>query len=151
MSMTQPASDLPVPPPIAPERTLKPAQWGMASFLLSEVAFFCTLIATYVAFMGKDTVGPTPAQALSLPLVIVTTICLLSSSVVIHFAERSLKRGQQRRFALLLAGTVVARDRVSTGHGRRVAQSDYRSPSHDRPQSVWVRPITRSSASTACM
>ncbi len=105
--MTQPASDLPVPPPIAPERMLKPAQWGMASFLLSEVAFFCTLIATYVAFMGKDTVGPTPAQALSLPLVIATTICLLSSSVVIHFAERSLHRGEQKRFLFLLAGTAA--------------------------------------------
>src|SRR5258708_23873693 len=105
MSVIQPASDLPIPPPIVPERMLNSAQWGMASFLLSEVAFFCTLIATYVAFMGKDTVGPTPAQALSLPLVIVTTICLLSSSVVIHFAERSLKRGQRRLFALLLAGS----------------------------------------------
>jgi cytochrome c oxidase subunit III len=107
MSDVQPASDLPIPPPIVPERTLNSAQWGMASFLLSEVAFFCTLIATYVAFVGKDTVGPTPAQALSLPLVILTTICLLSSSVVIHFAERSLKRGQQRTFSLLLAGTAL--------------------------------------------
>jgi cytochrome c oxidase subunit 3/cytochrome o ubiquinol oxidase subunit 3 len=86
---------------------LKPAQWGMASFLLSEVAFFCTLIATYVAFMGKDTVGPTPAQALSLPLVIVTTICLLSSSVVIHLAEKSLKQGRHRAFSSLLGGTIV--------------------------------------------
>ncbi len=60
----------------------------MASFLLSEVAFFGTLIVTYVAFMGKDVVGPTPAEALSLPLVILSTICLLSSSVVIHLAER---------------------------------------------------------------
>jgi cytochrome c oxidase subunit III len=107
MTMTQPAIELPVPPPILPERMLKPAQWGMASFLFSEVAFFSTLIATYVAFMGKDTVGPTPAQALSLPMVIVTTICLLSSSIVIHLAERSLKRGQQRAFFLLLAGTIV--------------------------------------------
>src|SRR3954468_18090358 len=107
MSVIRPASDLPLPPPIVPERMLNSAQWGMASFLLSEVAFFCTLIATYVAFMGKDTVGPTPAQSLSLPLVIVTTICLLSSSVVIHFAERSLKRGQQRAFLLLLAGTAM--------------------------------------------
>src|SRR4029078_8064082 len=106
MSNIQRASEVPVPPPIAPERMLNSAQWGMASFLLSEVAFFCTLIATYVAFMGKDTVGPTPTQALSLPLVIVTTICLLSSSVTIHFAERSLKRGQQRAFLLLLEGKV---------------------------------------------
>jgi cytochrome c oxidase subunit 3 len=105
--MTQPASDLPVPPPISPERILSPAKWGMASFLFSETAFFGTLIATYVAFIGKDIVGPTPAQALSLPLVIVSTICLLSSSLVIHLAERSLERGQQGAFCMLLAGTIV--------------------------------------------
>jgi cytochrome c oxidase subunit III len=107
MTITQPASDLPVPPPISPERMLNSAQWGMASFLLSEVAFFATLIAAYVAFMGKDIVGPTPSQALSLPLVIVSTICLLSSSVVIHLAERSLDRGQQRTFCMMLAATIA--------------------------------------------
>ena len=80
---TSPAT-CPCRPPIAPERTLSAAQWGMASFLLSEVAFFSTLIVTYVAFLGRDIVGPTPAEALSLPLVIVTTLCLLSSSVTIH-------------------------------------------------------------------
>lgn len=105
--MSQPATDLPVPPPISPERTLAPAQWGMASFLLSEVAFFGTLIVTYVAFMGKDVVGPTPAEALSMPLVLVSTICLLASSVVIHFAERSLQHGRQRTYCILLAGTIV--------------------------------------------
>jgi cytochrome c oxidase subunit 3 len=104
--MSQPASNLPVPPAISPERTLSAAQWGMASFLVSEVAFFGTLIVTYMAFMGKDVVGPTPAEALSLPLVIVSTICLLASSVVIHFAERSLERGQQWAFCILLAGTI---------------------------------------------
>src|SRR6478752_7935229 len=103
MSVIQPASDLPIPPPIVPERMLNSAQWGMASFLLSEVASFCTLIATYVAFMGKDTVGPTPAEALSLPLVILTTICLLSSSVTIHFAEQALHRGRQSTFCMLWA------------------------------------------------
>lgn len=105
--MNPSTSNLPVPPPISPERTLTPAQWGMASFLFSEVAFFGTLIAAYVAFMGADTVGPTPAQALSLPLVILSSICLLSSSVVIHFAERSLERGQQKHFCILWAGTIA--------------------------------------------
>jgi cytochrome c oxidase subunit 3/cytochrome o ubiquinol oxidase subunit 3 len=106
-TMPQPSSALPVPPDISPERTLNATQWGMASFLLSEVAFFGTLVATYVAFMGKDIVGPTPAQALSMPLVIVATICLLSSSIVIHMAERSLEHGQQRKFCFLLTGTIV--------------------------------------------
>jgi cytochrome c oxidase subunit 3 len=105
--MSEPASEFPIPPPISPERTLTAPQWGMASFLLSEVAFFSTLIVTYVAFMGKDIVGPTPAEALSMPLVIVATICLLSSSAVIHLALRSLEQGNQLRFCLLLAGTIA--------------------------------------------
>ena len=69
---------------------LTAAQWGMLAFLLSEVAFFSTLIVTYLSFMGEDRVGPTPREALSLPLVIATTICLLSSSVTIHFAGRKV-------------------------------------------------------------
>src|SRR5205807_821749 len=73
------SADFPVPPPIAPEHVLNATQWGMISFLVSEVAFFSTLIVAYVTFMGKDVTPPTPA-VLSLPLAIVTTICLLSSS-----------------------------------------------------------------------
>ncbi len=101
------ASELPVPPDIVPERTLSAPEWGMASFLVSEVAFFGTLIVTYVAFMGRDTIGPTPAEALSLPLVIVSTLCLLSSSAVIHSAERALERNEQRAFCFLLATTIA--------------------------------------------
>lgn len=115
--MNQAASNLPLPPDIVSERTLSAHQWGMASFLLSEVAFFGTLIVTYVAFMGKDRVGPTPAEALSMPLVIVSTICLLSSSGVIHAALRSLQRGNQQRFRLLLAGTIALGIAFLTGTG----------------------------------
>jgi cytochrome c oxidase subunit 3 len=105
--MTRAATTFPVPPAIAPEQTLSAPQWGMVAFLVSEVAFFSTLIVTYVTFMGKDVVGPTPAEALSLPLVIGTTISLLSSSVVIHLAEQALHRGQQRTFCLLWAATIA--------------------------------------------
>lgn len=101
------AAQLPVPPEIVPEHTLSAPEWGMASFLLSEVAFFGTLIAVYVAFMGQDVVGPTPAEALALPVVIISTLCLLSSSVVIHAAERALEREEPRMFALFLGGTIL--------------------------------------------
>src|SRR5882724_2854136 len=66
----------PHPPPLAPR------QVGMLTFLVSEAAFFCTLIVVYIACLGGDQSGPTPA-VLSLPLVIGTTICLLSSSVTV--------------------------------------------------------------------
>jgi cytochrome c oxidase subunit III len=96
-----------VPPPIEVETNLGPTRWGMISFLASEVAFFATLIMTYLIFLGKDTVGPTPSKALSLPLVLFTTFLLLSSSATIHFAEKKLRAGDQAGFRLLWTATIV--------------------------------------------
>jgi cytochrome c oxidase subunit 3/cytochrome o ubiquinol oxidase subunit 3 len=98
---------LPVPPAIAPERTLSPGQWGVVSFLASEVALFGTLIVTYIFYLGKDVVGPTPAEALSLSLVRWTTALLLASSGTIYIAERALHRGHQVAFALWWLLTIV--------------------------------------------
>ncbi len=105
--MTAAATDLPIPPDVVPERTLSAAQWGMASFLLSEVAFFCTLIVAYVSFLGADVVGPTPAEALSLKLALGTTLCLVASSFAIHLAEGALRRGNQATFRLLWGVTIA--------------------------------------------
>lgn len=83
---------------------LSPAQWGMIVFLGSEASFFSTLIVAYLTFMGKDSVGPTPREALSLPLVIGTTICLLASSATIHVAgKRFGAPGFARWWALTIA------------------------------------------------
>jgi cytochrome c oxidase subunit 3/cytochrome o ubiquinol oxidase subunit 3 len=79
----------------------------MLSFLVSEVALFGTLIVTYVFYLGKDVVGPTPAEALRLPLVLFTTACLLASSGTVHVAERALGRGDQRGFVLWWLATIV--------------------------------------------
>ena len=97
----------PIPPAIRPERTLSPGQWGMISFLVSEVALFGTLIVTYVFYLGKDVVGPTPAEALSLSLVVCTTACLLASSATVHVAERTLGRGNQVGFIRWWLATIV--------------------------------------------
>jgi cytochrome c oxidase subunit 3 len=94
-------------PPIEAETNLGPTRWGMISFLASEVSFFATLIVAYLIFLGKDKVGPTPAEALSLPLVLFTTFLLVSSSVTIHFAEKRLRAGDQAGFRLLWTATIV--------------------------------------------
>jgi cytochrome c oxidase subunit 3 len=91
----------------ATEPYLNAPQWGMISFLVSEVSLFSTLIVVYLSFLGRDTVGPTPAEALSLPLVICTTLCLLSSSVTIHLAERASRQGSHPRFLQLWAATIA--------------------------------------------
>jgi cytochrome c oxidase subunit 3 len=97
----------PIPPAIRPERTLSPGQWGMISFLVSEVALFGTLIVTYIFYLGRDVVGPTPAEALSLSLVVCTTVCLLASSGTVHVAERTLGRGNHGGFIRWWLATIV--------------------------------------------
>jgi cytochrome c oxidase subunit 3/cytochrome o ubiquinol oxidase subunit 3 len=98
---------LPNPPAIVPECTISPGQWGLVSFLASEVALFGTLIVTYIFYLGKDVVGPTPAEALSLLLVRWTTALLLASSVTIYVAERELHRNHQFGFVLWWLATIV--------------------------------------------
>jgi cytochrome c oxidase subunit 3 len=93
--------------PIAADHAaLTPQQWGMVAFLMSEVAFFGTLIAVYLHFVGKDESGPTPA-VLSLPLVIGTTICLLSSSVTVHQAGKALRFASRASFLRWWPATIV--------------------------------------------
>jgi cytochrome c oxidase subunit 3/cytochrome o ubiquinol oxidase subunit 3 len=92
---------------VSPEKTLTTGQWGMVAFLMSEVAFFSTLIVAYLTYLGRDTVGPTPAEALRLGLVVFTTACLLSSSVTVHLAERSLRADRRAPFSLWWSLTIA--------------------------------------------
>jgi cytochrome c oxidase subunit 3/cytochrome o ubiquinol oxidase subunit 3 len=93
-------------PAHSPDLRLDSGQWGMVAFLVSEAAFFSTLLVVYIAFIGRDTVGPTPREALSLPLVIATTICLLSSSATIHQAEKRLKDQDNSGFRKWWSATI---------------------------------------------
>jgi cytochrome c oxidase subunit 3 len=97
---------LPLPPPVVLERGPTPAQWGMLSFLLSEVAFFGTLIVVYRVYLGAEQNGPTPA-VLKLPLVIGTTLCLLASSVTVHLAVKSLSTGERSAFVRWWSATIL--------------------------------------------
>src|SRR5262245_52732151 len=95
---------LPAPPPLALERGLTSAQWGMLSFLASEVSLFSTLIVVYRVYLGAEQEGPTPA-VLSLSLVIGTTCCLLASSVTMHQAVRSA--GERSTFLRWWSATIL--------------------------------------------
>jgi cytochrome c oxidase subunit III len=90
----------------AHRESLGPKQWGMLTFLLSEAAFFSTLIVAYIAFLGVDQAGPTPA-VLSLPLMICTTVCLLSSSGTVHLAEKRLRAGSRGGFMFWWTATIA--------------------------------------------
>lgn len=78
---------------------LPPAKAGMLAFLLSEVAFFSTLITTYVVFLRETKSSiPSPAEVFHLPLVLTATACLLSSSFTIHLGERACHRNHRGAF-----------------------------------------------------
>ena len=112
MSSAAGPSRFPTPPPVVPEKRLSAGQVGMLTFLCSEVAVFSTLIVAYIVFYGRDSEpgglgGPTPDEALSLHLALVTTACLLASSLTIHLADRALRKGNRSAFINLWIITIA--------------------------------------------
>ena len=78
---------------------------GMASLIIAESAIFTIFVVAYLFYMGKSLTGPTPREVLETPIFF--TICLLSSSVTIHFAARSLEHGKRGTFLGLWLLTIV--------------------------------------------
>jgi cytochrome c oxidase subunit III len=64
---------------------------AMASLIIAESAIFTIFVVAYLFYLGKSLTGPTPREVLETP--IFYTICLLSSSLTIHFAAKFLARG----------------------------------------------------------
>ncbi len=78
---------------------------GMACLILAEAAIFTIFVVAYLYYIGKDRTGPTPRQVLDLP--IFTSVCLLSSSLTVHFAVSALHRGSRHACSLWLAATIL--------------------------------------------
>ncbi len=77
----------------------------MFSLIIAETAIFAIFVVAYIFYIGKSISGPQPRQVLELP--IFNTICLLSSSLTIWFAERALKKSAMGVFNLWWAFTVL--------------------------------------------
>ena len=90
-----------------------PAAWklpyrgrvGMASLIIAESAIFTIFVVAYLFYVGKSLTGPTPREVLETP--VFYTICLLSSSLTIHFAGKFLERGKRGAFLSLWLLTIV--------------------------------------------
>lgn len=78
---------------------------GMVGLIVTETSFFATAIVVYLYYIGRSLTGPQPAEVLEMPWV--NTACLLSSSVSIVYALRSLRRGDIGAFNVLVAVTVL--------------------------------------------
>jgi cytochrome c oxidase subunit III len=89
---------------------------GMASLIFAESAIFTIFVVAYLFYVGKSHTGPTPGEVLETP--IFYTICLLSSSLTIHFAGQALERGRRGAFQLLWLLTIVLGALFLYGTGR---------------------------------
>jgi cytochrome c oxidase subunit 3 len=78
---------------------------GMACLIIAESAIFTIFVVAYLFYLGKSLTGPTPREVLEIP--IFYSICLLSSSLTIHFAGKALEHGRRGPFLVLWLLTVV--------------------------------------------
>jgi cytochrome c oxidase subunit 3 len=78
---------------------------GMFGLIAAEAAIFTIFVVAYLFYVGKSLTGPMPKDVLSVP--IFYTICLLSSSLTIHLAAKSLRRGSVRSFGILWLSTIA--------------------------------------------
>ncbi|MGA9393134.1 MAG: heme-copper oxidase subunit III [Candidatus Sulfotelmatobacter sp.] len=80
-------------------------QVGMYALIGAESAIFTIFVVAYLFYIGKSLSGPMPSEVLSPP--IFYSICLLSSSLTIHFAAQSLRGGRVRSFAAWWFLTII--------------------------------------------
>jgi cytochrome c oxidase subunit 3 len=88
----------------------------MFSLIAAETAIFTIFVVAYIFYIGKSLSGPNPRQALEIP--IFNTICLLSSSLTIHFAVRALHRGKIAAFNFFWFLTLILGAIFLIGTGR---------------------------------
>src|SRR5271170_4194312 len=93
------------PNPAAEWRLPSRGKVAMASLIVAESAIFTIFVVAYLFYLGKSVTGPTPQQVLETP--IFYTICLLSSSLTIHFAAKCLERDYTRLFLGLWLFTIA--------------------------------------------
>ena len=94
----------------------------MAGLIIAESAIFTIFVVAYLFYLGKSITGPTPRQVLEPP--IFYTICLLSSSLTIHFAAKSLKRDRVAAFLGLMAAHHRSGRLIFVRHRHGMAQAD---------------------------
>ena len=77
------------------------------AFLGSECMFFGSLIATYLVYRGRDTVGPHPHEIFNIPFTSFSAFVLLMSSLTMVLALAAVQHGNQKGARIWLAATAL--------------------------------------------
>ena len=96
---------IPISPAPSPWTLPDRGKVAMAALIIAESAIFTIFVVAYLYYVGKSLTGPTPGQVLEIP--VISSICLLSSSITIHVAGNSLERGSRGAFLGLWLLTIL--------------------------------------------
>src|SRR3990172_2064544 len=103
---------------------------GMLIFLLSEAFLFGNLLFTYYYLRVKSPVWPPEGVVLGLPLIIVNTAILLTSSVTMQLAINSAQRQDRKGLVRSLIITMVLGTIFLTIKGYEWVHVDFRPWDH---------------------
>ena len=108
----------------------RPIAWyGMVFFIASEAVFFANLIASYLYLRVRAGSWPPPPFAgkihLDLSLAAVDTVILLASSFPMHWAARSISRGDKRNLTRGLLLTAILGTAFLTGQMWEYTHADF--------------------------
>ncbi len=78
---------------------------GVIFLIITETALFTMFVAADLIYIGKSLTGPYPKDVLEMP--IIATVCLLSSSGTIVFAEHALRRNDLGKFKIWWLVTIL--------------------------------------------
>jgi len=94
-----------LPPKIGEWKLPDRGSMGIIFLIVTESALFTIFVVAYIVYAGKSLTGPYPKDVLDLP--ILASICLLSSSATIVFAEMALKKHKLGLFKLWWLATIL--------------------------------------------
>jgi cytochrome c oxidase subunit 3 len=102
LTMQAPATTIDEVPPAGPNII----RFGMCTFLASEAMLFAGLICGYMVLRGGAGAGWQMPEALknapTMIKTVIATLCLISSSFTLHFAEARLIKGTKGGIGMLL-------------------------------------------------
>jgi cytochrome c oxidase subunit 3 len=107
-----------------------PSIFGMVLFLASELMFFGGLFASYFTLRSRTEPWPPPDVRLDLPLTLVATVLLTTSSLTMHLALARLRGGDERAVRRWLAATFLLGAVFLATKGYEFATADFGIASH---------------------
>ncbi len=117
-----------------------PLIWGFLGMIAIELTVFTALAVSY--FYLKMTADAWPPEPLGYPgwmLPTVNTLLLVSSSFVMHWSDKNIRRGEERKLAIgLTIGVVIAIVFLALKYVEYFIETDYRWNDHAYGSIVWT-------------